>query len=91
MGARLAHRPGGPGCARANWPVVAGDIEDIRERLEAIAEELADLAMDQLRQAVSAEGEGPSKVAQMEERRLTRARRAVEKAATTLAGEGSGG
>jgi len=75
-------------CARADWPGVAGDIEEIRERLEAIAEELADLAMDRLREAVSAEGDEPSRAAQEEERRLTRARRAVEKAVATLARQG---
>ena len=55
-------------------------IDDISERLRAIAEELADLALDQLRRAIDdevAEGE-------IDERRLTRARRAVEKAAGLL-------
>ena len=60
--------------------------EEIAERLTAIAEELADLALDRLRQASEELGAGgqpdPSLVA--EERRLTRARRAVEKAAAVL-------
>lgn len=56
------------------------ELDSIRERLEAIAEELADLALDRLRQAAGGEpAAGP------EERRLTRARRAVEKAAHLLA------
>jgi hypothetical protein len=58
---------------------VAGDVDHLRERLEAIAEELADLAIDRLRAAV----EG-NEAAGAEERRITRARRAVEKAANLL-------
>ena len=60
--------------------------EEIAERLSAVAEELADLALDRLRQASEDLGAGgeadPSLLA--EERRLTRARRAVEKAVTVL-------
>jgi hypothetical protein len=60
---------------------VAGEFQDIRQRLAAIAEELADLAMERLRESIDAGGtELP-----VDERRLTRARRAVEKAATILA------
>lgn len=54
--------------------------EEIRERLEAIAEELADLVTDQLRESI----EGGATGASAEERRLSRARRAVEKAAAIL-------
>jgi hypothetical protein len=50
---------------------VAGEFDDIRGRLEAISEELADLAIERLRESIDAGGD---------ERRLTRARRAVEKA-----------
>jgi len=60
---------------------VRTDRDDLRQRLEAIAEELGDLALDALREAVEA-GETTSPP---EERRLTRARRAVEKAALLLA------
>ncbi len=56
------------------------DVDDIRNRLEGIAEELADLALDALREAVEA-GEKKSE----RERTLTRARNAVEKAAHLLA------
>lgn len=56
------------------------DVDAIRARLEAIAEELADLALARLREAVEGEAAAAS-----EERRLTRARRAVEKAAAILA------
>lgn len=59
---------------------MAGEFEDIRNRLEGIAEELADLAMVRLRESIDAGGtELP-----VDERRLTRARRAVEKAAHIL-------
>jgi hypothetical protein len=55
---------------------VAGEFDDIRGRLEGIAEELADLAIVRLRESIDAGGsELP-----VDERRLTRARRAVEKA-----------
>jgi len=55
------------------------DVEDIRSRLEQIAEELRDLAIDALRAAVEA---GATK--SDEEKRITRARNAVEKAARLL-------
>lgn len=55
---------------------MAGEFEDIKGRLETIAEELADLAIVRLRQSIDAGGhELP-----VDEKRLTRARRAVEKA-----------
>ncbi len=59
---------------------MGGDVDHLRERLDGIAEELADLAMERLREAIDAGGtELP-----VDERRLTRARRAVEKAAAIL-------
>jgi len=62
---------------------VAGEFDDIRSRLETISEELADLAIVRLRESIDAGGtELP-----VDERRLTRARRAVEKAIAVL-GEG---
>jgi len=55
---------------------VAGEFDRIRSQLEVIAEELADLAISRLRESIDAGGsELP-----VDERRLTRARRAVEKA-----------
>jgi hypothetical protein len=60
---------------------VAGEFQDIRARLEAIAEELADLAIERLRESIDAGG----RELPVDERRLTRARRAVEKAAAILA------
>lgn len=59
---------------------MAGEFEDIRARLEVIAEELADLAIVRLRESIDAGGhELP-----VDEKRLTRARRAVEKAINLL-------
>ncbi len=55
---------------------MSGEFDDIRQRLESIAEELADLAIVRLRESIDAGGhELP-----VDEKRLTRARRAVEKA-----------
>lgn len=59
---------------------MAGEFDDIRRRLEAISEELADLGIARLRESIDAGGtELP-----VDERRLTRARRAVDKAASIL-------
>jgi len=59
---------------------VAGEFDEIRSRLEAISEELADLGMERLRESIDAGGgELP-----VDERRLARARRAVEKAIGVL-------
>jgi hypothetical protein len=65
---------------------VGANPEDIAERLAGIAEELADLAIDRLHVASDSVRSGgepdPSVVA--EERRITRARRSVEKAVQLL-------
>jgi len=59
---------------------MAGEFDEIRERLEAIAEELADLGVQRLRESIDAGGpELP-----VDEKRLARARRSVEKAAYIL-------
>ena len=63
---------------RGSEGVALAHHDDIRLRLEAIAEELAELALARLRASVE-EGADPG-----EERRLTRARRSVEKAAQLL-------
>jgi len=62
------------------------DIDDVADRLAAIAEELGDLAFDRLREATSgARRTGtPDPAVVAEEKRLTRARRAVEKAVVLL-------
>ena len=59
------------------------DVDDIRRRLEDIADELAEAALDDLRGAVRGEGGGEA------ERRLTRARRSVERAIAILGADGS--
>ena len=59
---------------------MAGEFEDIRQRLEAISEELADLAIQRLRESNDAGGDELP----VDERRLTRARRAVDKAVGLL-------
>jgi len=69
------------------------DLEELAGRLESIAEDLADAALDVLRRNAdvvrSAGAPDPALVA--EEKRLTRARRAVEKAAALLGGGAHGG
>lgn len=60
---------------------MAGEFQELRARLLAIAEELADLGMERLRESIDAGGtELP-----VDERRLARARRSVERAAAILA------
>ena len=61
-------------------------LQDLRSRLDAIAEELADLGRAKLMEALETGSSGP----EAEERRLSRARRAVLKAAALL-GEGAEG
>jgi hypothetical protein len=56
-------------------------FDDLADRLDAIAEELADLALDRLRTAVEDSG---ADAAVAEERRLTRARRRIAEAASIL-------
>lgn len=65
---------------------MADDLDDIRSRLDGIAEELADLAIQRLKASIAA---GAAK-APADERRISRARRAVEKASALL-GQQEGG
>ncbi len=62
------------------------DPEDVADRLAAIAEELGDMAFDRLRESTSAvrRDGAPDPAVIAEEKRLTRARRAVEKAVVLL-------
>jgi hypothetical protein len=60
---------------------VIGDYDGIADRLESIIEELDQIAFDQLREA-AAQGTGRP----ADDKRLTQARRAVEKAARLLRG-----
>jgi hypothetical protein len=64
--------------------VAMGDdrLDDLRSRLDDIAEELADIGLAKLKEAVREDNAH----AAAEERRLARARRAVIKAAALLAG-----
>jgi hypothetical protein len=63
-------------------------IAELADRLDAIAEEIADLALDRLRAATGGNPgtAAPDPTAVADERRFTRARRAVEKAAAVLRG-----
>lgn len=67
---------------------MSGEFDEIRGRLEGIADELADLAIVRLQESIDAGGnELP-----VDERRLSRARRAVEKAVHLLdQGDDEGG
>lgn len=60
--------------------------EEIAERLSQIAEELAELAFERLRQASETARDlgAPDPALLSEEKRLTRARRSVEKAESLL-------
>jgi hypothetical protein len=64
------------------------DAADIAGRLAAISEELADLALVRLRDAADEvrHGGAPDAALVAEEKRITRARRSVDKAVVLLAG-----
>ncbi len=61
-------------------------LDDLRARLDAIAEEIADMAHAKLREAVRT----ANAAAEAEERKLGRARRAVIKASVLLGSSGDG-
>jgi Flp pilus assembly protein TadD len=66
-------------------------LAELAGRLEGMAEELTDMAIDALRRATSGDPDSAeSGEAIAVERRIVRARRAVEKAVSVL-GEGRGG
>jgi hypothetical protein len=62
------------------------DVEELAARLDTIADELAEVALDRLRSATGGvrRGEEPDPAVLAEEKRITRARRSVEKAASVL-------
>ncbi len=62
-------------------------LQELRSRLEAIAEELADLGRAKLVEALESGEAAP----ELDERRLSRARRAVLKAAALLRAPEAGG
>ena len=61
-------------------------FDDLADRLDAISDELADLALDHLRTAVGTDDEEALEGAKAAERRLTRARRRIVEAAQLLRG-----
>jgi hypothetical protein len=62
-------------------------VEDLAERLAQLSEELGDLAFNRLREASSSVGRGEPNLALVaEEKKLTRARRSVDKAVVLLRG-----
>ncbi len=67
---------------------MVADLADIADRLSAIGEELADVAIERLRAASESvrSGVDPDPAVLAEEKRITRARRSVERAAGLLAG-----
>jgi hypothetical protein len=67
-------------------------LVDLAGRLEDMAEELTDMAIDALRRATSGDPDSTEAGEALAlERRIMRARRAVEKAASVLAPSGVGG
>jgi len=60
---------------------MSGDYDNLANRLDTIAEELDDVMFDQLREASAARGGRP-----VDDKRLTQARRAIEKASRLLRG-----
>ena len=60
---------------------MSGDYDNLADRLDAISEELDDTMFDQLREASAARGGRP-----VDDKRLTQARRAIEKASRLLRG-----
>lgn len=60
---------------------MSGAYDHLAARLDAIAEELDELMFDQLREASAARGGRPA-----DDKRLTQARRAIEKASRLLRG-----
>ena len=59
-------------------------VDDIRDRLRQISEDLADLAVSLLSRAVDTDEEHERVALANQEKRVTKARRAVEKAVDTL-------
>lgn len=65
---------------------MANEFDDICRRLESISEELTDLAISRLQQSID---EGGSELP-IDEKRLNRARRSIEKARMILSSDSSG-
>ncbi|MCC5950496.1 MAG: hypothetical protein JJU45_00220 [Acidimicrobiia bacterium] len=71
---------------------MATDLETLADRLEQLEEDLAEAAIDRLRAAVAngKSDEDAAAIAAAEERTITKARRAVAKAAHLLRGMDAG-
>jgi hypothetical protein len=61
---------------------VTGDYDEFADRLDSIAEELDEVMFDRLREASAARTGRPA-----DDKRLTQARRAIEKASRLLRGD----
>jgi len=66
---------------------VSPDVEELVQRLDQLNEDLADLAMVRIRDSIDAGGDKLP----VDEKLITRARRAVEKAAVLLRSTGDDG
>ena len=62
-----------------------GRFDDLADRLQAVADDLDQITFDQLREAAAERGPRPP-----DDKRLTQARRAVEKAIHLLRGSSDG-
>lgn len=62
------------------------DLDDVRTQLRTAADALADAAMDTLRAAMRSRDQDEITELRAKEKRLTRARRSVEKAVSLLDG-----
>lgn len=62
------------------------DLEDVRTHLRSAADGLADAAMDTLRAAMRTRDQDEINELKAKEKRITRARRSVEKAVSLLDG-----
>lgn len=60
---------------------MSGSYDNLADRLDSLVEELDDVMFDQLREAAAARGGRP-----VDDKRLTQARRAIEKASRLLRG-----
>jgi hypothetical protein len=60
---------------------VSGDYEHLADRLDAVVEDLDEIMFDQLREAAAEKAGRPA-----DDKRLTQARRAIEKASHLLRG-----
>lgn len=64
---------------------MSGDYDGLADRLDAIVEDLDEIMFDQLREAAAEKSGRPA-----DDKRLTQARRAIEKASHLLRGTDSG-